>query len=218
MKTGAEKSLDIMSGIASETVDIVYLSLPSCLNWECREINPEWFDLIRQEMPDMYAVLPKIRESGPNLTFHEYITYMSPRVREAHRVLKPTGVLFAHSDATTGHYIHLVLKEIFGEANYKKVLRFFHTIGECTRPHEIAAYQKTNESYFMKNDDTMFELWVESEEYRSLLPVEKAHQLLKDSINPEGKTYLLDVFGLWAPLREAMERLKSQNCDIELVE
>lgn len=43
-----------------------------------------------------------------------YLSVMALRLRELHRVLKPTGSLYLHCDPTASHYLKLVLDCIFG--------------------------------------------------------------------------------------------------------
>jgi len=42
-----------------------------------------------------------------------YINYMRPRIVELHRVLKPTGSFYYHCDWHAGHYIKIMLDQIF---------------------------------------------------------------------------------------------------------
>ena len=46
-----------------------------------------------------------------------YINFLSERLREMHRLLKPTGSLFVHLDWRMSHYIKIELDKIFGVKN-----------------------------------------------------------------------------------------------------
>ena len=48
-----------------------------------------------------------------------YLVMMANRLLELHRVLKPTGSLYLHSDPTASHYLKLVLDAVFGVENYR---------------------------------------------------------------------------------------------------
>lgn len=48
-----------------------------------------------------------------------YLTMMSVRLVELHRVLKPTGSLYLHCDPTASHYLKVILDAIFGPANFR---------------------------------------------------------------------------------------------------
>ncbi len=47
-----------------------------------------------------------------------YLTMMAPRLRELHRVLKPTGSIYLHCDPTASHYLKVLMDAIFGVRNY----------------------------------------------------------------------------------------------------
>lgn len=47
----------------------------------------------------------------------DYLAFLEPRLREAHRVLAPTGSLFFHMDYREAHYCKILLDEIFGRAS-----------------------------------------------------------------------------------------------------
>lgn len=47
-----------------------------------------------------------------------YLSMMTPRLIELHRVLKRTGSLYLHCDPTASHYLKLVLDSIFGPGRY----------------------------------------------------------------------------------------------------
>lgn len=44
---------------------------------------------------------------------------MAPRLLEIHRVLKPTGSVYLHCDATMSHYLKLVMDAMFGRGNFR---------------------------------------------------------------------------------------------------
>lgn len=48
-----------------------------------------------------------------------YLTMMTVRLIELHRVLKKTGTLYLHCDPTASHYIKIVLDAIFGNKNFR---------------------------------------------------------------------------------------------------
>jgi len=48
-----------------------------------------------------------------------YLTYMTQRIIEMHRILKDTGSFYLHCDPTASHYMKGVLDEIFGKDNFK---------------------------------------------------------------------------------------------------
>lgn len=49
----------------------------------------------------------------------EYLEYMRVRLLEMRRVLKDTGNIFLHCDTSAGHYLRILLDEVFGESNFR---------------------------------------------------------------------------------------------------
>lgn len=50
--------------------------------------------------------------------FDDYLAFLEPRLREAHRVLAPAGSLYFHIDYREVHYCKVLLDEIFGRSNF----------------------------------------------------------------------------------------------------
>ncbi len=48
-----------------------------------------------------------------------YLVMMTVRLRELHRVLKPTGSLYLHCDASASHYLKIILDTLFGPENFR---------------------------------------------------------------------------------------------------
>jgi adenine specific DNA methylase Mod len=48
-----------------------------------------------------------------------YLVMMAVRLKELHRVLKPTGSLYLHCDPTASHYLKILLDTIFGAENFR---------------------------------------------------------------------------------------------------
>ena len=56
-----------------------------------------------------------------------YLVMMAIRLKELHRVLKPTGSLYLHCDPTASHYIKLILDSIFGFENYRNEITWLRS-------------------------------------------------------------------------------------------
>lgn len=48
-----------------------------------------------------------------------YLVMMAPRLKELHRVLKPTGSIYLHCDPTASHYLKLLMDAAFGVENFR---------------------------------------------------------------------------------------------------
>ena len=74
-----------------------------------------------------------------------YVAWMEPRLRECHRVLKPTGSLYLHCDYHANAYLRILLDRIFGESNFQNEIIWHYGLG---------AFQKTRG--FPSKHDTLF--------------------------------------------------------------
>ena len=48
-----------------------------------------------------------------------YLTMMSIRLIELHRVLEPTGSIYLHCDPTASHYLKILMDSVFGPVNFR---------------------------------------------------------------------------------------------------
>ena len=125
-------NLDILRGIDSETVDMIYLDPPFNSKkqwnapigsiaegatfkdtWKEDDIKQEWVDAIQAEHPELHTFLKSFKLWGAKSDV-AYITYMSVRIIECHRILKQTGTIFYHCDHVMNDYVKVMLDIIFG--------------------------------------------------------------------------------------------------------
>ena len=129
--------LDIMRGMNSECVDLIYLDPPFNTNanyaapigseaagaefkdtWGLDDLKVAWHALIKQEHPGLYSYLKAVLETHSK-SMMAYLIYMAVRLMEMHRVLKPTGSIYLHCDPTASHYLKLLLDVIFGRKLFR---------------------------------------------------------------------------------------------------
>lgn len=82
------------------------------------DVSPEiatfwgvWMNALRGTQPSLLA----------------YLLYMSWRLVEMRRILKPTGSLYLHCDPTASHYIKVILDSIFGHQNFRNEITWKRT-------------------------------------------------------------------------------------------
>ena len=130
-------NLDILRGINSECVDLIYLDPPFNSNrtyaapldseargaefddvWTLSDMKAEWIDEIEYRLPALFHLI-----NGAKLSHGEsmagYLTFMSVRLLELHRVLKATGSIYLHCDDTAVHYLKSVMDAVFGIQNFQ---------------------------------------------------------------------------------------------------
>ena len=130
-------NLDILRGLNSETIDLIYLDPPFNSNrdyaapigskaagaafkdtWTLSDLDVAWMGLIADERPSIANLLDttgKVHGKG----MQSYLTMMAVRLLEMRRILKPTGSIYLHCDPTASHYLKLLMDAIFGIAQFK---------------------------------------------------------------------------------------------------
>lgn len=93
-----------MRALEDDTVDMIYLDPPFCTQK-------------RHEMKDAAGSAHSFSDVWESR--QAYLAFLRERLVEMRRVLKDTGSLFFHCDATSSHYIRALLDEIFGEDNFQ---------------------------------------------------------------------------------------------------
>ena len=138
-------NLDILRGMNSECVDLIYLDPPfnSDRNyaapigskaagatfkdtWTLSEEDVAWMGLIADEHP---AVANLLHTAGitHGKGMQSYLTMMAVRLLELRRVLKPTGSVYLHCDPTASHYLKLLMDAVFGRANFRSEITWKRT-------------------------------------------------------------------------------------------
>ena len=130
-------NLDILRGMNSETVDLIYLDPPFNSNktyeapvgsraagaafkdaWTLSDLDVAWMGLIADEQPAIARLLDAARWThGKGM--QSYLTMMAVRLSEMRRVLKPTGSIYLHCDPTASHYLKMLLDAVYGGENFR---------------------------------------------------------------------------------------------------
>ncbi len=152
MKTSKNKlyvgdNLDVMHGMNSNTVDLIYLDPP--FNSKRMHAAPigspaekkasakgslkqagfsdiwVWNEDVDIRLESFLAVHPKlfayIDSAGDihGLPMKAYLTFMAQRIIEMHRILKDSGSLYLHCDPVASHYLKIILDCIFEKNNFR---------------------------------------------------------------------------------------------------
>ncbi len=130
-------NLDILRGINSECIDLIYLDPPFKSDrtyaapldseasgaefddvWTLDDMKQEWVDEIEYRRPSLFHLI-----NGAKLANGEsmagYLTFMSVRLLELHRVLKDTGSIYLHCDPAASHYLKSLMDALFGPDHFK---------------------------------------------------------------------------------------------------
>ena len=135
-----------MRGMNSACVDLIYLDPPFNSKrdyaapigskaagaefkdtWTLDDIDKEWIDLIAEKKEN--RKLHQVLLSAMTDSDKSYLVYMSVRLLEMHRILKPDGSIYLHCDQTMSHYLKLVMDAIFGRANFQNNFIWYYSGG-----------------------------------------------------------------------------------------
>ena len=129
-------NLDILRGLNSETIDLIYLDPPFNSNrsysapigsraagaafedtWTLDREDVAWMGLIADQHPDIHNV---VLAAGTHSTgMQSYLRMMAVRLLEMHRLLAPTGSIYLHCDPTASHYLKLLMDAVFGRDRFR---------------------------------------------------------------------------------------------------
>lgn len=130
-------NLDILRGINSETIDLIYLDPPFNTNkkfkapigspaegaefkdiWTDEDVKYEWHGDIAEQHQDLYQVIQS-SETLYDKSMRIYLIAMTIRLFEMKRILRSTGSIYLHCDPTASHYLKLVMDSLFGKKNFR---------------------------------------------------------------------------------------------------
>ena len=133
-------NLDILRGINSETVDLIYLDPPFNSNrtysapigskaagaafedtWTLDKEDVAWMGLIADQHPAIHDVIVAAG-SAHGTGMQSYLRMMAVRLLEMRRVLTPTGSIYLHCDDTADAYLRLLMDAVFGQRGFRNSL------------------------------------------------------------------------------------------------
>lgn len=147
-----------------------------------------------------------------------YLVMMAVRLKELHRVLKPTGSLYLHCDPTASHYLKILLDTIFG-ATFKNEITWKRTSAH------------NDSGRYGANTDIIF-FYTKSEKFtfnQIFRPYDEEYKARFRNSDPDGRRWTDDnlsakglsgggynyeykgIEGFWRCPPETMERLDSEN-------
>jgi site-specific DNA-methyltransferase (adenine-specific) len=150
-------NLPILRALPKESIDLIYIDPPFNTG---RAQERTTLKTVRSLDGDRtgfkgarYATTEVARRSFGD-TFEDYLGFLEPRLREAHRVLKPTGNIYFHIDYREVHYCKVLLDGIFGRSAFLNEIIWAYDYGARTKKkwpakHDnILLYAKDPEKYF----------------------------------------------------------------------
>lgn len=129
-------NLPILQRLPGNSVDLVYIDPP----FNTRKVQRRTrISTIRDENGDRIGFqgkryrTVKLRTSGYDDSFDDYIDFLKPRLTEARRVLKSNGSLFFHIDYREVHYCKVLLDGVFGRESFLNEIIWAYDYGARSR-------------------------------------------------------------------------------------
>ena len=228
-------NLDIMRGMNSASVDLIYLDPPFNSNrdyaapigseaagaafkdtWTLDDVDEAWHGEIADRDPTLYAIIDAAGLAhGKGMK--SYLIMMALRLLEMKRLLKDKGSLYLHCDPTASHYLKTLLDSIFGPGNFRSevVWRRSRAKGLAFKGYPNSAdnllYYSASDSYtwnrsFLPHDPAYVKKF-----YRHVEPGTGRRYTLDNLANPNtdrpNLTYeFLGVTRVWRWTQERMQK------------
>jgi site-specific DNA-methyltransferase (adenine-specific) len=129
-------NLTILKKLSDESIDLIYIDPPFNTG---RQQTRKQIKTVRSEKGDRtgfqgkrYETI-KLGSQGYQDCFEDYLTFLEPRLKEAHRVLKPNGSIYFHIDYREVHYCKVLLDQIFGRECFLNEIIWAYDYGARTR-------------------------------------------------------------------------------------
>ena len=230
-------NLDILRGMNSECVDLIYLDPPFNSNqnysapvgskaagaafkdtWTLSDLDVAWMGLIADEQPAVANLLHTAKLThGKGM--QSYLTMMAVRLLEMRRVLKETGSIYLHCDPTASHYLKLLMDAVFGSGRFQN-----HITWRRTTAHSDSIRYGSNADHLLFY--AKGEVWTWTSQYQDYDEKYKARFRFKD---PDGRAWSDDnltakglsgggyeyeykgAISLWRVPLETMQRLDAEG-------
>ncbi len=230
-------NLDILRGMNSECVDLIYLDPPFNSNqnyaapvgskaagaafkdtWTLSDLDVAWMGLIADEQPAI-ANLLHTTSLTHGKGMQSYLTMMAVRLMEMRRVLKETGSIYLHCDPTASHYLKLLMDAVFGSGRFQN-----HITWRRTTAHSDSIRYGSNADHLLFY--AKGEVWTWTSQYQDYDEKYKARFRFKD---PDGRAWSDDnltakglsgggyeyeykgAISLWRVPLETMQRLDAEG-------
>jgi site-specific DNA-methyltransferase (adenine-specific) len=155
-------NLPVLRSIPDASVDLIYIDPP--FNTGKRQSRTQ-LRTERSENGDRTGFKGQrytttlLGSRGFNDQFDDYLAFLEPRLREAHRILAPHGSFYFHVDYREVHYCKIMLDEIFGRDNFLNEIIWAYDYGARAKnrwpaKHDnILLYVKDNKRYTFNVDE-----------------------------------------------------------------
>lgn len=129
-------NLPILEGLPAQSIDLIYVDPP--FNSGKQQVHTQ-IQTRRSETGDRIGFQGRRYETVKIGTkafadmFDDYLLFLEPRLREAHRLLTPSGTMYFHIDYREVHYCKILLDQIFGRECFLNEVIWAYDYGARTK-------------------------------------------------------------------------------------
>lgn len=106
------------TGTAASSAEAQITAFEDTWHWG-EQAEHEFNEIVRGKNTEVAELIQALRRFLRENDMMAYLTMMTNRLLELHRVLKPSGSLYLHCDPTASHYLKIVLDGVFGREGFK---------------------------------------------------------------------------------------------------
>jgi DNA modification methylase len=165
------------------------------------------------------AWINALRNTQPHLL--AYLVYMSVRLLEMRRILKPTGSIYLHCDPVASHYIKVIMDGIFGHGSFRNEIIWKRTSSHSDsgtkfgRVHDVILFYTRSDKYTWNTVYQPYEPEYIEKYYKHTAP--NGRRFMDDNLSATGLSgggYTYEWKGvtkLWRLPEERMKELDAQG-------
>ena len=146
-----EDNLPVLRGLDSDSIDLIATDPPFNKGvpaftgttkagedvefkdvWHWGDVQDGWTESIGKDHPSLLNVILYANAAAGD-DMGAFLCWMSVRVLEMHRVLKPTGSMYLHCDPTASHYLKAMMDAIFGRKQFRNEIVWCYAGGGSTQ-------------------------------------------------------------------------------------
>ena len=139
-------NLDVMRGINSDCIDLIYLDPPFNSNrnyeaplgskaagasfkdaWTLDDVDVYEHGELADRDPKAYAAIEVAKHTHSKGMF-SYLVYMGVRLMEMRRILKPSGSIYLHCDDTAMPFLITLMHGVFGRNQHRNIITWRRSI------------------------------------------------------------------------------------------
>ena len=221
--------LDIMRGMDSDTIDLIYLDPPFNSKkqykapigspaegasfkdiWTDEDVRDGWHSEIAEDYPQIHQII-LASEHTYDHSMMIYLMAMSIRLIEMRRILKSTGAIYLHCDPTASHYLKTVMDSLFGKNNFRNEIVWKSATGAKNnvttrfgRGHDIILFYGMPKSKFNVQYEPLSEEYLKSHYSHK---EENGRRFRGDNLNAHGNSgHSYDFLGVTRTWRMTEEQ------------